>query len=319
MYLRTTTQVALLNMADRHKVLSQWHELQAKLAQRDKSWEIENYRMLGLPDILPGEVFSSWVWRVQTSGGLSNKYLKERWKLKYSPWQLDYKKNAIDFERISKSLTNVPVELLVDTTLNSFTGLNESQVVCLFADPLNTRPIYRYCPECLIADATPYIRKTWRYAFSYVCTQHHRILEERCPNCHQFVDLSKSGKFGKHAGIRASIRVCGECGHDLGNITRQVEPRMLEILILAQRRLFDEIGTFNAEEALMRFCHYDGIAMHPLWVGLHGRHVFMMENERVASFAMKHKLYANTYWYSQRSIVTQNLKKLIRSNKRSGF
>src|SRR5262247_3803390 len=45
------------------------------------------------------------------------------------------------------------------------------------------RPGLQYCPQCLRADATPYFRRCWRLGFVTVCTDHSRLLLDRCPAC----------------------------------------------------------------------------------------------------------------------------------------
>lgn len=42
-----------------------------------------------------------------------------------------------------------------------------------------------YCPECLRADAKPYYRKVWRYAFHPICPIHHTPLSNTCPHCNE--------------------------------------------------------------------------------------------------------------------------------------
>lgn len=44
-------------------------------------------------------------------------------------------------------------------------------------------PAFRYCPQCLKEDISPYLRKKWRLSFSTACLQHRCFLLDRCPQC----------------------------------------------------------------------------------------------------------------------------------------
>lgn len=44
-------------------------------------------------------------------------------------------------------------------------------------------PAYRYCPECLATDLTPYLRIGWRFKDWTICPEHHVQMLEQCPSC----------------------------------------------------------------------------------------------------------------------------------------
>ncbi len=61
-------------------------------------------------------------------------------------------------------------------------------------------PQTRFCPDCLAGDGTPIQasfggpwRKTWHLPVVFVCPQHRRLLEHRCPHCEHLVHGHRSG------------------------------------------------------------------------------------------------------------------------------
>jgi transposase len=66
------------------------------------------------------------------------------------------------------------------------------------------------CPQCLIEDGMPYIRKLWMVGWTGVCEAHAQVLCDKCPQCHQtlqFPSLSTQRLF--------SPERCGRCGFHL--------------------------------------------------------------------------------------------------------
>lgn len=57
-------------------------------------------------------------------------------------------------------------------------------------DPWVTTRVTRYCPQCLAGDGSPVQEQyggawqsRWRFAVSFACTRHQRLLEWDCPDC----------------------------------------------------------------------------------------------------------------------------------------
>lgn len=44
-------------------------------------------------------------------------------------------------------------------------------------------PTYRFCPSCLTADPTPYLRIEWRFKAWEICPKHRCRMAECCPTC----------------------------------------------------------------------------------------------------------------------------------------
>lgn len=69
-----------------------------------------------------------------------------------------------------------------------------------------------YCPQCLQAEADPYYRKSWRYAFNPVCPIHRVFLRQGCPECgkpHYFFRVTD------HSTGRSPIKTCMHCDADI--------------------------------------------------------------------------------------------------------
>lgn len=75
----------------------------------------------------------------------------------------------------------------------------------------------QYCPCCLIEDGKrPYFRKKWRLGFMTCCTDHSVQLHDRCPNCHDPIDIKRPQKReDKILYHPEDITHCSCCGFDL--------------------------------------------------------------------------------------------------------
>lgn len=102
-------------MVDKHKVSLLKQQLQVQLHQRGDAWRIDNVRLLGFPNILPDEVFSSWIWRALASGRITKEQLVKVWKIKQPLHWIDGNSALLNFERISKTLNTTPTNILEST------------------------------------------------------------------------------------------------------------------------------------------------------------------------------------------------------------
>lgn len=83
----------------------------------------------------------------------------------------------------------------------------------------------QYCPLCLAEDARPYFRKSWRLAFSVVCSEHHVRLRDACPRC--------AAPVLPHRTWPRKIDRCTTCGWmltDTGRSAPEPPPARIEML-----------------------------------------------------------------------------------------
>lgn len=75
----------------------------------------------------------------------------------------------------------------------------------------------QFCPCCLAEDGNqPYFRKSWRLGFMTCCTSHSVQLHDRCPRCHNPIDIKRLQKNeGEILYHPEDIAHCSKCGFDL--------------------------------------------------------------------------------------------------------
>ena len=71
-------------------------------------------------------------------------------------------------------------------------------------------PSYRYCPECLASDPTPYLRNGWRLRDWIVCPDHLTPLLHACPHCGEPLHAATSWR-GRARKKFPDIRQCAAC------------------------------------------------------------------------------------------------------------
>lgn len=307
-------------MVSRTELMSIVHQMQSELSRRGGAWQIDQHKLLGLPNLIPGEVFSSWVWRCIASGRLSKETLRKVWKLKQPASWVDTHPSLVSFQKIANTLNGDSTGALQASVWDTHSNLARPETACLSTDIIGQRPIYRYCPDCLREDDIPHIRKSWRLAWTYVCPTHQRLIEEKCPHCHTYVDLSQA--IGK-AKEKVSISNCQTCRQDLTSCPiREDGEKLLEPLLLAQSQLDQYLGDFQALNAcqqlplslqsrgedknltelsgiLMVFRGYDGMDVQSIYAGICGPKLFAEDTERICSFFAKHRLFRNTFWFTE--------------------
>lgn len=72
----------------------------------------------------------------------------------------------------------------------------------------------QYCPVCLSADAKPYFRADWRFAWHTACLAHQTRLVDRCWSCSAPVEPHRLRAVDRHLGL------CVECKADLRSAQR---------------------------------------------------------------------------------------------------
>lgn len=180
------------------------------------------------PQILPGEILSSWMVRIAHANGLKPytfyaHYLGRHREL----WTRDIDHLAPDWLITALGdRTGASSESIRATTLRSYEGIAFERMTDVGATRWilslgvyhRTRRAFgqQYCPVCLATDAVPYLRLRWRLALSVICTVHGVLLLDRCGKCGRPLaphraDPARAG--GRRA--KAPIRYCGHCGGDL--------------------------------------------------------------------------------------------------------
>src|SRR5262249_9717192 len=78
--------------------------------------------------------------------------------------------------------------------------------------PLSNYPSRRYgvCPECLAADALPYLRKRWTLGWFAVCPKHALVMITGCSRCRSVLILPQLKSSSRH---RAEL--CPSCSASL--------------------------------------------------------------------------------------------------------
>lgn len=242
---------------DRKMIRSLWREMESKLAARGESWMPSRRKILGIPELLSCECFSSWVYRGAVSSHLPLKHLKGAWKVKVPTYWVDCGVADLDTGIIVETINHGDVAAIEASRWPPFSYLASRRGLCLTTEPLSCRPIYRYCVQCLVEDERPYIRKAWRLACSYVCTEHGTLLREQCPACGVRIDLSLEGKSTNK--IREATKVlqyCQHCGADLCDVEEQdLPPDLFDILADAQLKM--QLMIFDASAAKLKMNSQD--------------------------------------------------------------
>lgn len=166
---------------------------------------------------------------------------------------------------------------------------------------------------------------------------HQRLMEEKCPNCHTYMDLDHASK---EANESASISNCQACGQDLMSCPiREDGAKILESLLLAQRHLDQYLTSpqaFNAfkqlplglqgsgedknftelSRILMVFRANSGMNMQYVYAGICGPKLFAKDTERICCFFAKHSLFSSTFWFTESVVYNvYNLKELKSAQK----
>lgn len=74
---------------------------------------------------------------------------------------------------------------------------------------------YRFCPQCLRRQRTPYFPLHWRFAAYRWCEEHKQLLQDRCPSCHAPVVMPLNLLHAAEKGRRPEMHWCMACGQKL--------------------------------------------------------------------------------------------------------
>lgn len=202
---------------------------------------VANDRLLGVPEPMPAEAFSSWCWRaVQQLGCTSATFLRSI-GIDVPAFWVDAGRGSPDFERISAVVMH-PLELFNTFSWSQGSLLSQPELACLTAVLHDRRPIYRFCDNCLREDSVPHIRQLWRQAYAYICPVHSSVLRDLCPHCQKFFCLPKHR--AERGASAPSIRECRHCGKDVADCPSVYLPQEFHYYLLGrQTELLGLIGS----------------------------------------------------------------------------
>jgi len=172
------------------------------------------------PKRLPDELFSSWLWRCAAASRVSPAlFAADVLGSQAGDVDRDVAPQAV--RRLAR-LSGQTFESLAAGTLaavpmaaqDTIGGMVENMLLTVDGFLLSRRaeagtgrdrPIFAYCPRCLVLDSKPYFRRGWRLAPFVVCTSHRTMLLDRCWNCRSRIDILARRQIGRQPD-------CGSCG-----------------------------------------------------------------------------------------------------------
>lgn len=276
----------------------QVREIEHRLRSQQRSLPYLNIdgarRLLGLPVIHSDEVFSSWIVRMMLSRKINKRKLLEEINWKEAIHLADLNPASFNLKRLVLRFNLIQIGLLEQSFLQFEMPFVDS--LCLTTDVFNRKPIFRFCPYCVAEK--PYIRKSWRYAFSYVCPDHGCLLLERCIACGESIDfeklnISKMDDLNIH-----DLSSCLSCGAGLSSQRpHQISDRTMNIVLDRQASMFRELSngvTINNYIAQIRYSE-NGL-LNYLNVGISGALIFKDDANQVRATFEKAKAFTTTHW-----------------------
>lgn len=145
-------------------------------------------------EILPDELFSSWLVRLSLANGSDPLAFAGAIWPGWRPWTSDVDRQPHRSRLATLAeLSNIDADFLTRTTLapiaRSILGCDPPEknqwpwILSAGARNRRRQGGLQYCPFCLREDATPYYRLHWRLAWHVVCAKHGCLLLDRCPEC----------------------------------------------------------------------------------------------------------------------------------------
>lgn len=184
-----------------------WHPGTRRVASR---WAVP-------VDLLPDEIFSSWLVRAALANGCDPMVFTgaiwPRWRV----WIGDLDRNIPD-ERLAvlAKESGIRPEAFKGALLRPvFLSVMDEEPPLKsgwpWLIPTGSRNRKRsdglqYCPRCLAEDRTPYYRLQWRFSWHTVCPKHGCGLLDRCPHCSAVLEPHRLVLGTPHIGV------CFTCG-----------------------------------------------------------------------------------------------------------
>ncbi|MDD2743305.1 MAG: TniQ family protein [Rhodocyclaceae bacterium] len=173
------------------------------------------------PKRLPGELFSSWLWRLSVASRVApDKFVRNVPGLRLT--DIDRDVAPATLERLSQRTGQTTKHLAAGTINPAFDAEDDTDSAaveamllqdgrCLIlrnASAYHNKRLccINYCPLCLRTDQQPYFRRQWRFNFSIVCAAHGCLLHNACEKCAAPVDLLAQ----RNARRQPHCATCGE-------------------------------------------------------------------------------------------------------------
>lgn len=174
-------------------------------------------RLYGTPSIIQGEALSGWLYRVASHHRISINNLRRLLRLQHTQFNLDFglRLSGHSITHLAAMTLNEPAGIMA-AVLPALPLLSGRTFRCLTFNLAMMTPIYRVCVRCIKDDSIPYIRRSWRLAYSLVCDRHALPLIDCCPKCKHHFDFSQERSF-KHTFMQRTmvVRHCPHCAFDL--------------------------------------------------------------------------------------------------------
>lgn len=178
---------------------------------------------------LPDELLSSWLVRLARGHGLRvQTFCNLIFGNQLQVWNRDIDRLGPDWiVDVLSERTGTPLVVARETTLRSYEGRlypefrasGSLQWITTLQVFHRTRQGFgmQYCPQCLLEDAIPYFRKSWRVAFMTTCPTHCCMLRDRCGECGAGVAFHRGDMGNLQGQQRESIADCFACGASLSS------------------------------------------------------------------------------------------------------
>ncbi|APB99652.1 TniQ family protein [Polynucleobacter asymbioticus] len=214
------------------------------------NWLPQYERIYGMPSIEKCESFSSWVARASLATEIPLNELMGAMRIAQPPHSVDLGVIHLDLERIS-GITGANIDSLLHLNFPEGSILSESKFSFLSTHQLTEKPLYQFCPYCLQADATPYLRSSWRLSITRICPMHKVELRDCCHQCKKKVNLSHLRKMRDFRGFFRipSLLFCNFCMTNLASAPTQALRDNILTKALDHQAVIDELikKTFNHE------------------------------------------------------------------------
>ena len=203
------------------------------LDDESKPWSI---RLKPKPD----ELLTSWIIRLAWAHGIKlHVFCRLIWGSQTEIWTRDFDRlaDSVYVEYLSQK-TATPLTQANQTLLRSFEGVvfekHNPYGNTHWIMPLGIRHRIRmaygqqYCPLCL--EESPYLKKTWRMAFSTVCSKHQILLFDRCPQCQFPIHFHRIDMGNRHRLASLDLHYCYRCKCDLRRPANTRPKSLLEVM-----------------------------------------------------------------------------------------
>jgi hypothetical protein len=296
----------------------QVREIEQRLRSQQQSLPYLNIdgarRLLGLPAIHEDEVFSSWIVRMMLSRKINKRKLLEEINWREAIHLADLEPDSFNLKQLVLRFNLIQIGLLERSFLQFQMPFTDS--LCLTTEIFNRQPIFRFCPYCIAEE--PYIKKSWRYAFSYACPDHGCLLLERCTQCGEAIDFEKLN-IAKMDDLNIhDLRSCLYCGAALSSQQpHTISDRAMNIVLGKQASMFRELSNgIRINDYIAQIRYSDKGLMNYLNVGVSGSLIFKEDADEIRTAFRKGGIFPTTYWHPSGCIsITKGIGKVKRAQR----